>query len=129
MRTDRRLEALEASLKRIEFQVGQLAKEVRRRDPGKLPSQPEQAKAVTVLRSGKTVAKVDGPEKSVDKSTSLDNSRTENEAGNEELSKEEKREHEKQASPSMPSKQPSKEENPLNTLHRAVSPSLKASPL
>ncbi|CAA0821457.1 Unknown protein, partial [Striga hermonthica] len=57
----------EASIKRIETQLGQLATRVghmeAESDKGKLPSQPEQAKAITVLRSGKVVDnKVEMPE-------------------------------------------------------------------
>ncbi|CAA0808779.1 Unknown protein, partial [Striga hermonthica] len=47
------------SIKRLETQVGQLATRVgnmeAESDKGKLPSQPEQAKAITVLRSGNEV--------------------------------------------------------------------------
>ncbi|KAH6767538.1 hypothetical protein C2S52_018521 [Perilla frutescens var. hirtella] len=45
------------SVKRIETQVGQIARTVRelakQAKPGKLPSQPEQAQAITILRRGK----------------------------------------------------------------------------
>ncbi|GER51787.1 integrase [Striga asiatica] len=59
----------EASIKHIETQLGQLATRVWHMevesDKGKLPSQPEQAKAITVLRSGKVVdnkVQMPGPE-------------------------------------------------------------------
>ncbi|CAA0832728.1 Unknown protein, partial [Striga hermonthica] len=49
----------DSSIKRLETQVGQLATRVgnmkAESDKGKLSSQPEQAKAITVLRSGKKV--------------------------------------------------------------------------
>ncbi|KAL5813491.1 hypothetical protein ACOSQ4_024132 [Xanthoceras sorbifolium] len=45
----------EASTRKIEVQVGQLAEALQQQVPGKFPSQPEQSKAVTVLRSGKVV--------------------------------------------------------------------------
>ncbi|CAA0824785.1 Uncharacterized mitochondrial protein AtMg00860, partial [Striga hermonthica] len=49
----------DSSIKRLETQVGQLATRVENMeaesDKGKLSSQPEQAKAITVLRSGKEV--------------------------------------------------------------------------
>ncbi|CAA0816701.1 Unknown protein, partial [Striga hermonthica] len=49
----------ESSIKRLETQVGQLATRVgnieAEADKGKLPSQPTEAKAITVLRSGKVV--------------------------------------------------------------------------
>ncbi|CAA0805906.1 Unknown protein, partial [Striga hermonthica] len=49
----------ESTIKRMETQIGQLASRVGNleagSDKGKLPSQPEQAKAITVLRSGKVV--------------------------------------------------------------------------
>ncbi|KAL5848919.1 hypothetical protein ACOSQ4_006932 [Xanthoceras sorbifolium] len=46
----------EAATRKIEVQVGQLAEALQNKVPGKFPSQPKQAKAITVLRSGKTVA-------------------------------------------------------------------------
>ncbi|GER28568.1 transposon Tf2-1 polyprotein [Striga asiatica] len=59
----------DASIKRLETQVGQLATRVghmeTESDKGKLPSQTEQAKAITVLRSGKVVynkVQMPGPE-------------------------------------------------------------------
>ncbi|CAA0836839.1 Unknown protein, partial [Striga hermonthica] len=49
----------ESTIKRMETQIGQLASRVGNleveSDKGKLPSQPEQEKAITVLRSGKVV--------------------------------------------------------------------------
>ncbi|CAA0811311.1 Unknown protein, partial [Striga hermonthica] len=49
----------ESTIKRMETQIGQLTSRVGNLeagpDKGKLPSQPEQAKAITVLRSGKVV--------------------------------------------------------------------------
>ena len=60
---ERRFESLKASMKRLEVHIGQLAESHRRYEPGKLPSQPEQVKAVTVLRSGITIPKVTEPEK------------------------------------------------------------------
>ncbi|KAL5844350.1 hypothetical protein ACOSQ4_010308 [Xanthoceras sorbifolium] len=44
-----------ANTQKLEVQVGQLVKALQNRAPGKFPSQPEQAKAITVLRSGKIV--------------------------------------------------------------------------
>ncbi|KAL5862034.1 hypothetical protein ACOSQ4_003330 [Xanthoceras sorbifolium] len=45
----------EASTRKLEVQIGQLAEALQQQVPGKFPSQPEQSKAVTVLRSGKEV--------------------------------------------------------------------------
>ncbi|KAL5758641.1 hypothetical protein ACOSP7_021252 [Xanthoceras sorbifolium] len=45
----------EASTRKLEVQVGQLAEALQQQVLGKFPSQPEQSKAVTVLRSGKVV--------------------------------------------------------------------------
>ncbi|CAA0819769.1 Unknown protein, partial [Striga hermonthica] len=64
----------DSSIKRLETQVGQLATRVgnmeAESDKGKLPSQPEQAKAITVLRSGKEVDnKVKMPEPDVPRTT------------------------------------------------------------
>ncbi|KAL5769882.1 hypothetical protein ACOSP7_014036 [Xanthoceras sorbifolium] len=47
--------AAKASTRKIEVQVGQLAEALQQEVPGKFPSQPEQSKAVTVLRSGKEI--------------------------------------------------------------------------
>ncbi|XP_038697987.1 uncharacterized protein LOC119995545 [Tripterygium wilfordii] len=44
-----------ASMGKLEVQVGQLVDVIKIKEPGKLPSQPEQAKAITVLRSGKVI--------------------------------------------------------------------------
>ena len=52
---NQRLDSLEASMKRMETQVGQLANQMQIHQKGKLPSQPEQAKSITVLRSGKVI--------------------------------------------------------------------------
>ena len=53
------VKSIEASVKRIETQVGQLAGTVgelaKQAKPGKLPSQPEQAQAITVLRGRKVL--------------------------------------------------------------------------
>ena len=51
----------------------------RRYEPGKLPSQPEQAKAITVLRSGKIVPKVTAPQKLTDILLVAKSSRAQNE--------------------------------------------------
>ncbi|CAA0834990.1 Unknown protein, partial [Striga hermonthica] len=64
----------DSSIKRLETQVGQLATRVgnmeAESDKGKLPSQPEQAKAITVLRSRKKVDnKVRMPDPNGPKST------------------------------------------------------------
>ena len=53
--TNQRLNTMEASVKRIESKVGQLAEQMQKKEPGKLPSQPEQAKNVRTLRSGKVI--------------------------------------------------------------------------
>ncbi|XP_019157162.1 PREDICTED: uncharacterized protein LOC109153743 [Ipomoea nil] len=47
----------EVSLRKLEVQVGQLAEAMQGHVPGKLPSQPEEAKVLTVLRSGKVIEK------------------------------------------------------------------------
>ncbi|KAK4858337.1 hypothetical protein QYF36_014879 [Acer negundo] len=41
-----------ASMKNMETQMGQIAESLQKQDKGKFPSQPEQAKAMTVLRRG-----------------------------------------------------------------------------
>ncbi|XP_019198179.1 PREDICTED: uncharacterized protein LOC109192006 [Ipomoea nil] len=43
----------ETSLRKLEVQVGQIAESLQGHVPGTLPSQPEEAKVMTVLRSGK----------------------------------------------------------------------------
>lgn len=43
------------TIRRLEMQIGQIASEVQGNRHGKLPTHPEQAKAVHTLRSGKTV--------------------------------------------------------------------------
>ncbi|KAL5865725.1 hypothetical protein ACOSQ3_003239 [Xanthoceras sorbifolium] len=45
----------DASMKKMEIQLGQPADHVKRSESGKFPSQPEQAQAITILRSGKVV--------------------------------------------------------------------------
>ncbi|CAA0838505.1 Unknown protein, partial [Striga hermonthica] len=82
----------DSSIKRLKTQVGQLATRVRNMeaesDKGKLPSQPEQAKAITVLRSGKEVdnkvrmPEPDGPKPSDQpKETEESTKSTENDSG------------------------------------------------
>ena len=44
-----------ASMKNMETQMGQIAEALQKQDKGKFPSQPEQAKAMTVIRSGRIV--------------------------------------------------------------------------
>ena len=56
-RNDQRLDSLEASMKRVETQVGQIAESMHQHIKGKLPSQPEQAKVVSTLRNGKVINK------------------------------------------------------------------------
>ena len=64
--TERRIENVEqsiktlgtqmgASIKNLEMQMGQVIDTVRRNEPGRFPSQSEQASAVTVLRSGRVL--------------------------------------------------------------------------
>ncbi|KAL5798580.1 hypothetical protein ACOSQ2_003400 [Xanthoceras sorbifolium] len=45
----------DASMKKMEIQLGQPADHIKRSESGKFPSQPEQAQAITILRSGKVV--------------------------------------------------------------------------
>ena len=42
-----------ASMKNMETQIGQIAEALQKHEKGKFPSQSEQAKAMTVLRSGR----------------------------------------------------------------------------
>ncbi|XP_019179258.1 PREDICTED: uncharacterized protein LOC109174479 [Ipomoea nil] len=53
--SERRFQQNEASMKKLEAQIGQIAEALQGHVPGKLPSQPEQAKVLTVLRSGKVI--------------------------------------------------------------------------
>ena len=66
--TERRIENVEqsiktlgmqmrASIKNLETQMGQVIDTVRRNEPGRFPSQLEQASVVTVLRSGRVLNK------------------------------------------------------------------------
>ena len=59
--------------------MSQLTKNQRRFELGRLPSQPEQAKAITVLRSGKIVPKVTAPQKLTDILLVAKSSRAQNE--------------------------------------------------
>ena len=52
---NQRMDSLEASIKRVETQVGQLAGQLQENQKGKLPSQPQQAMSITVLRSGEVI--------------------------------------------------------------------------
>ena len=47
-RHNQRLDLLEASIKRVKVQVGQIAEQLQGHQKGKLPSQPEQAMAITI---------------------------------------------------------------------------------
>ena len=47
-RHDQRLDSLEASIKRVEVQVGQIVDQLQGNQKGKLPSQPKKAMAVTI---------------------------------------------------------------------------------
>lgn len=47
--------SMRKTIKRLQMQLRQVAKKVQDNRQGKLPSQSEQAKAVTILRSGKKV--------------------------------------------------------------------------
>src|SRR5436190_18236558 len=66
---DQKFNNVEASIKKLEIQMGQLASTVNQREPGRFPSQPEvnpreheHAKAITTLRSGRLIDnKVDHP--------------------------------------------------------------------
>ena len=53
-RHDKRLDLLEASMNRVEAQVGQIAEQLQEHQKGKLPSQPEQAMAITIQSSKDT---------------------------------------------------------------------------
>ena len=62
-RHDKRLDSLEASIKKVEVQVGQIAEKLQRHQKGKLPSQPEQAMAITIhQKSQKTKGNDNGVE-------------------------------------------------------------------
>ncbi|CAH9097553.1 unnamed protein product [Cuscuta epithymum] len=54
---EQRFQRTEASLKKLEIQVGQIAESLQGHVQGKLPSHIEEAKVVTVLRSGKIIEK------------------------------------------------------------------------
>ena len=47
-RHDKKLDSMEASIKRVEVQVGQIAEQLQGHHKGKLPSQPEQVMAITI---------------------------------------------------------------------------------
>ncbi|KAK1588944.1 hypothetical protein Q3G72_028877 [Acer saccharum] len=53
--TNQRINNVEASIKNLETQIGQIVDAVRKNEPGRFPSQSEQAKALTVLRSGRVL--------------------------------------------------------------------------
>ena len=53
--TNQRINNVEASIKNLETQMGQIVDAVRKNEPGRFPSQSEQAKALTVLRSGRVL--------------------------------------------------------------------------
>ncbi|KAK0570982.1 hypothetical protein LWI29_009446 [Acer saccharum] len=53
--TNQRFNNVEASIKNLETQMGQIVDAVRKNEPGRFPSQSEQAKALTVLRSGRVL--------------------------------------------------------------------------
>ena len=122
-RNEKRFDSLEASTKRLEVQIGQVAEGQRRNEPGKLPSLPEQAKAVTVLRSGKTVPKVTVPEKSEEMPPVAESSRSQNKEkileSEEELKQQQ---HEKQSCTPEGKEARKRGELPLNTLHKSDSP-------
>lgn len=51
----RKLESMDSAMRRMDIQQGQLDASMPDQDKEKLPSQPEQAKVMTVLRSGKVI--------------------------------------------------------------------------
>ncbi|XP_048236337.1 uncharacterized protein LOC107261125 [Ricinus communis] len=51
-RNEKKTDSIEASVKRLKIQIGQIAEAVQENKKRKLPSQPEQAKATTVLKDG-----------------------------------------------------------------------------
>ncbi|XP_019179609.1 PREDICTED: uncharacterized protein LOC109174831 [Ipomoea nil] len=53
--SEQRFQQVEASMRKLEVQVGQIAESMQSHVPGKLPSQPEKAKVMTFLRSGKVI--------------------------------------------------------------------------
>ena len=59
-----KLDSMETSIKRMEMQIGQLAEAMHAQNKGKLPSQPEQTKALAILRSGKVLGERQVEEKS-----------------------------------------------------------------
>ena len=52
-RHDKRLDLLEASMKRAEVQVGQIAEQIKEQQKGKLPSEPEQEMTIIVHQNSK----------------------------------------------------------------------------
>lgn len=52
---EQKFQQQEASLRKLEVQVGQIAEAMRSHVLGKFPSQSEQAKAITILQSGKVI--------------------------------------------------------------------------
>ncbi|KAK0585166.1 hypothetical protein LWI29_024163 [Acer saccharum] len=52
---DKQSNEMEASIHRIEFQIGQLAELLQERENGRFPSQPKQVREMEVLRSGKVL--------------------------------------------------------------------------
>ncbi|XP_031120199.1 uncharacterized protein LOC116023344 [Ipomoea triloba] len=57
-KTEASLARNEASMRKLEVQVGQIAEALQGHVLGKLPSQPEEAKVMTVLRSGRVIENV-----------------------------------------------------------------------
>eukprot|EP00257_Ricinus_communis_P027212 XP_025014626.1 uncharacterized protein LOC112536208 [Ricinus communis] len=51
-RNEKKTDSIEASVKRLEIQIGQIAEAVQENKKEKFPSQPEQVKAITVLKNG-----------------------------------------------------------------------------
>ncbi|XP_057784814.1 uncharacterized protein LOC131002341 [Salvia miltiorrhiza] len=92
--TNQRFESVEASIKRIETQVGQIAGTVGKLDQqktrDKLPSHSEQARAISILRSGKVVDnKVQYPQ--ADESSSQEAESSKSEEKNDDAKKEEEK--------------------------------------
>ncbi|XP_048227309.1 uncharacterized protein LOC125368583 [Ricinus communis] len=51
-RNEKKTNSIEASVKQLEIQIGQIAEAVQENKKEKLPSQPEQAKAIIILKNG-----------------------------------------------------------------------------
>ena len=62
---DRKSSEMDASIHKIEARIGQLAELLQEREKGRFPSQPEQARAKAILRSGKVLG--DGNKEATEK--------------------------------------------------------------